>query len=67
MTCLFQQPHIVVHSYKQSNTIPKITNKMVESAWASIGYFLHHLDPDIRRIASRLKRLHLKILKKKQS
>ena len=38
---------------------------MVESAWAAIGYFLLHLDPDIRRIARRLEHLHLKILKKK--
>ena len=28
--------------------------------------FLHHLDPDIRKIAKKLS-LHLKILKKKQS
>ena len=24
--------------------------KMVESAWARMEYFLHHLDPDIRKI-----------------
>ena len=29
---------------------------------ASMGNFLHHLDPDMRKI--RLERLHLKILKK---
>ena len=40
---------------------------MVESAWASIGYYLHYLVPDIRKITRRLERLDLKILKKKQS
>ena len=44
-----------------------MTCKIVESAWASIGYFLQYLDPDIGRIARRLERRHLKILKKKQS
>ena len=45
----------------------KMTSEMVKSAWASIGYFLYYLDPDIQRIARRLEHLHLKILKKKQS
>ena len=40
-----------------------MTSEMVESAWASIGYFLHQLDQDIRR----LEHLQLKILKKKES
>ena len=40
---------------------------MVERAWASMGHFLHHLDPNIRKITRRLDSLHLKILKKKQS
>ena len=44
----------------------KMTTKMVERAWANIQYFFHDFDPDTRRIAKRLKRLHLKILKKKQ-
>ena len=44
-----------------------MTRKMVESSWANIGFFLYQFDPDIRRLARRLKRLHLKILKKKQS
>ena len=35
--------------------------------WASIGYFLHHFDAYIRKITRRLKRLHMKILKRKQS
>ena len=46
---------------------PKMTSKMVESTWASIGYFLFQLDPDIRKLIRRLKHLHFKILKKKQS
>ena len=32
-----------------------------------MGYFLYHLDPDIRKIRRRLERLHLKILKRKQA
>ena len=42
-------------------------SEMVESAWANIGFFLPHLDPEIRRIVRRLERLHLKIIKKRQS
>ena len=45
---------------------PKTTCEMAEIAWASIGYFLHHLNPDVR-ISRRPERLHFKILKKKQS
>ena len=44
-----------------------MTSEMDESAWVSMGCFLHHLDPGIKYIARRLERLHLKILKKKQS
>ena len=44
-----------------------MTSEMVESTWACIGFFLQHLDPDIRKITRRLVHLHLKILKKKQS
>ena len=45
----------------------RMTNEMVESAWASMGYFLHHHDPDIRKIIIRLEHLHLKILKRKHT
>ena len=34
------------------------------NAWANIRYFLYQLDPDLRRLARRLERLHLKILKR---
>ena len=44
-----------------------MTREMVESARVSMGYFLHHLDPDIRKVTRRLERLHVKILKRKQS
>ena len=37
---------------------------MVESAWGSMGHFLHYLDPDIRKVI-RLEHLHLTILKRK--
>ena len=37
-----------------------MTSEMVESSWASIGYFLYQLNPDIKRLEC----LHLKILKK---
>ena len=40
---------------------------MVESPWANKGFFLYKIDPEIRRQIRRLERLHLKILKKKQS
>ena len=39
-----------------------MTSEMVESTWATIGYFLYQLDPDIRRVVRRLEYLHLKIL-----
>ena len=39
-----------------------MTTKMVKSAWASIIYILHQLEPDIRRLEC----LYLKILQKKQ-
>ena len=45
----------------------KTTSEMVESAWAPIVHFFYHLDSDIRKITLRLERLHLKILKRKQS
>ena len=49
-------------------TLPvTMTSEMVKSAWANIGFFLHHLDPEIQRIVRRLEHLHLKIIKKKQS
>ena len=43
-----------------------MTSEMVKSVWVSIGHFLLHLDPDIRKII-RLEHLHLKILKRKYS
>ena len=43
--------------------IPKMTSKMVESAWANIGFFFYQLDAEVRRLEC----LHLKILIKKQS
>ena len=42
-----------------------MASEIVESAWASMGRFLPHLRQDIRKIARRLERLQLKILKKK--
>ena len=44
-----------------------MTKEIVESAWANIGFFLHHLDPEIRRKVRRLECPHLKIIKKCQS
>ena len=46
-----------------------MTSKMVESAWAAIGFFLYQLDPEVRRLVRRVEHLHLKIIfkKKKQS
>ena len=46
---------------------PKMTSEMVESAWANIGFFFHHLDPEIPRIVRRLEHLHVKIIKERQS
>ena len=45
----------------------RMTSEMLENAWATMGYILHHRDPDIRKIARRLEHLHLRILKKKRS
>ena len=36
----------------------KMTSEMVETSWARIQYFLHHLDPDVRKITRKLERLH---------
>ena len=36
-------------------------------AWNSMEYFLHHHNQDVRKITKRLERLHLEILKRKQS
>ena len=39
-----------------------MTSDMVESTWAkNMGYFLYHLDTDVRKTTRRLKSLHLKI------
>ena len=54
-------------SNKQSNTIPEDDKWNGQKLLGSIEYFLHHLNPDIRKITRRLKHFHLKILKKKQS
>ena len=46
-------------------TLPlKMTNKMVESARANTGFFLHYLNPEIQRIVRRVEHLHLMIIKK---
>ena len=42
-----------------------MTSEMDKSASADMGYFLHYLNPDIRKITKRLEHIHLKILKKK--
>ena len=58
------------HYNKQPNTTSEdgqLTSEMVKSTWASMGHFLHHLDPDIRKITRRLEHLYLKILRRKQS
>ena len=47
--------------------VPKITSEMLESAWANIRFFRYQIDPELRRLVRRLERLHLMILKKKQS
>ena len=44
-----------------------MASKIVESAWANMGLFLHHLATEIRRIERRFECLHLKIIKKRQS
>ena len=49
---------------KKSGNVLIAPRKMVESTWARIGPFLHHLDTDIRKIR-RLERIPLKILKRK--
>ena len=36
---------------------PKNISKMAESAWASMGHFLHHIDPETRKITGRLESL----------
>ena len=41
----------------------RMTSKMVENTWATIGYFLHHLDLDIRK-KTRLECLHLEDFEK---
>ena len=58
------------HNFQKTNNLilsPKMIREMVESAWANIVFFLHHLDPEIGRRVRRLKRLHLKIIKKRLS
>ena len=40
-----------------------MTSEMVESAWISMGYYLHYLDQDIRKLTRSLERLHLKVWK----
>ena len=40
------------HSNKQPYTTPKRTSEMVESAWTSMGYILHNLEPGITRMSS---------------
>ena len=46
---------------------PKMTSVVVKSAWPSKRNFLHHLDPEIRKMARRNERLHLKLLTMTQS
>ena len=55
-----------IHSNKQPNTTPGDDQQNDRKRWAWMGYILHNLDSDIRKI-TRLERLHLKILKRKQS
>ena len=52
------------YKYKISQ---QLISTIVERVWARMGYFLHHLDPDIRKMIRKLERLHLKILKRKLS
>ena len=51
------------HSNNQTQPL-RMTCKIVKSAWACIGHFLHHPHLDIMKI--RLEPFHLKILKKKK-
>ena len=44
-----------------------MTSKMVKSAWASMGHFLHNLNFDVKKIIEKHEHLHLKILKRKYS
>ena len=39
----------------------KMTSKAVENTWANIGFFLHQLDPEVRRLVRRVECLPLKI------
>ena len=56
------------HSKRKKFTQPsRMTSEIVEWAWMSMVYFLHHLEPGIRKIIKRLESFRLKILKSKQS
>ena len=55
------------HNKKQSNTTPEDDLRNGRKCLAYLGYFLHQLEPDIRRLVRRRERLHSKIKKKKQS
>ena len=48
------------HATNDLTQSPNLTNEMIESAWANIGFFLYQLDPELRRLVRRLERLHLK-------
>ena len=38
-----------------------MTNEMVEITWTNLGFFLHHLDPEIRSIVKRLELFRLSL------
>ena len=63
----YQYIYIYIYMvYLGSNNLTqptKMTNEMVDSAWPSVGYFAHQVDPDRKRIARRLGGLPSKVLK----
>ena len=67
---IIKKPHQINIKLTPTNDLTqplKMTSKMVESAWANIGFFLYQLDPKVKRLVRRLEYLPFKIFKKKQS
>ena len=58
------QINIKPHNNNNETELRGTTSEMLESAWARMEHFLHHLVLDIRKII-RLECLHLKIVKRK--
>ena len=55
------------HSKKKHQTQTlKVTSEIVQSSWVSMEQFLHHVDPDIRKIIRKFECFQEKIIKRKK-